>query len=283
MNGVLSGCWNNLKEYERCLQEELNQINLSHQGRQLSLLDLDIKFCQLRTDLPVAVQLFENLTVNETKTIVSLVGTLDDARKKTKKSRSQRKRANQQSAAEDSVARYTEEIFSKGLETQQPAVHLSPREWDERLTQLQEESSQQQDSNAIFLDCRNVYESSVGFFRATKVDTVLTNTRKYSELPQVLVEHADRLARSEHIFMYCTGGVRCERASIFLQSLLVEKSDRKHHIYQLQGGIQRYLEADSSDRSFFKGKNFVFDPRRTDPVHNNYVVGQCLVCKLFCL
>jgi predicted sulfurtransferase len=98
--------------------------------------------------------------------------------------------------------------------------------------------------------------------------------------------------------MYCTGGVRCERVSMLVQSLYPEK-----RVYQLQGGIQTYLASQhvksvtgessscaeqvegSTDKAcrstthLFQGKNFVFDPRRTDPLHGpTAVVGKCLVC-----
>jgi predicted sulfurtransferase len=123
---------------------------------------------------------------------------------------------------------------------------------------------------------------------AAGASTVLTNTRKYSELPQVLLQQKDRLAKSSHVFMYCTGGVRCERASLFLQTLLQEETEQPPQIYQLHGGIQRYLESNRSSSKdsdtisnkggYFRGKNFVFDPRRTDPMQESTVVGHCLVC-----
>jgi hypothetical protein len=98
------------------------------------------------------------------------------------------------------------------------------------------------------------------------------------------------------------GGVRCETATVFLKELLREKYPSRPvpEIYQLKGGIQRYLEQESyssSSRtengdkhnyeteeetrqcSLYRGKNFVFDPRRVDPMNShNSVVGRCLVC-----
>ena len=279
INGVLSGLVYQLKDYEECLRKELQHTVLDQSNdansKLVSEFELDVKYCGLREDLPFAVQLFDNLVVNATKSVVSLVGTTDASDRKRSKSRRRRNNV-PEGSAESSLARYTEKIYVKGLETVQPATYLSPQEWEQRLLQFNQDKG---GSKAILLDCRNVYESNVGFFSAPKVDTVLTNTRKYSELPQVLVEQVDRLAKSDHIFMYCTGGVRCERASVFLQSLLAERSENTHHIYQLHGGIQRYLESNSTETTLFKGKNFVFDPRRTDPVHGNQVVGQCLVCK----
>jgi predicted sulfurtransferase len=54
-------------------------------------------------------------------------------------------------------------------------------------------------------------------------------------------------------------------------------------IYQLRGGIQRYLEqygtSDEDSPCLFKGKNFVFDPRRTDPLSSREIAGRCMICK----
>jgi predicted sulfurtransferase len=129
----------------------------------------------------------------------------------------------------------------------------------------------------------------------------LTNTRKYSDLPKVLAQSQEQFAHKKQIFAYCTGGVRCEQASKFVQALVAEDCE----VYQLHGGIQKYLElyhtndTSPSDRHheqkqqeepnpnskgpcLFKGKNFVFDPRRTDPMYDNTyeesIVGRCCMC-----
>lgn len=110
----------------------------------------------------------------------------------------------------------------------------------------------------------------------------------------------DKTTTFYYCHRYCTGGVRCERASLFLQQLLQSTLRRRRangdndddesavgdaplpEVYQLRGGIQRYLE-DPTHALHYKGKNFVFDPRRTDPPSlssSSYcgVVGQCGVC-----
>ena len=73
--------------------------------------------------------------------------------------------------------------------------------------------------------------------------------------------------------MYCTGGVRCERASAFLRSRGVTD------VYQLLGGIHAYQERFGRDDSgsFFKGKNFVYDPRIATPSQST-PIGACLAC-----
>jgi len=97
------------------------------------------------------------------------------------------------------------------------------------------------------------------------------------------------------MIQYCTGGVRCERASAFLTTLLQERRTKQQQqegqntknkkenlpqIYQLHGGIQRYLQSaqDTTTCRYYHGKNFVFDPRRYDPNCTKDIVGTCLVC-----
>jgi predicted sulfurtransferase len=84
--------------------------------------------------------------------------------------------------------------------------------------------------------------------------------------------------------VYSKGGVRCERVSMLIQSLYPEKK-----VFQLHGGIQNYLEMQaqkgndapgSHATNIFRGKNFVFDPRRIDPLHGSVpVIGKCMICE----
>ena len=105
--------------------------------------------------------------------------------------------------------------------------------------------------------------------------------------------------RKKKILMYCTGGVRCERASSYLKKLLIDERRRalergiedvnEVEVHQLRGGIQRYLEA-YPDGGYFRGVNFVFDDRlavgpssraqlpqnATDEMGT--ILGRCLLC-----
>jgi predicted sulfurtransferase len=286
INGVLSGTYLQLQEYEKRVVEELASLVDPSEW------ELDVKYCQLRRDLSVSEQLFDSLSIKATTQVVSLLevdasfnNNKDNGEKGSKNKsgysggRRRKKRQERQQHNPDTAK--AQQVFARSLKAHVPAPHLSPDEWN---TQLQELSTQD-DKNVVLLDCRNVYESNVGYFSVNGTSTVKTNTRKYSELPQVLLQQKERLAESSHVFMYCTGGVRCERASLFLQAMLEEETDQPPHIYQLHGGIQKYLEnsitdTESSDEgTLFRGKNFVFDPRRTDPVATKTIVGQCLVCQ----
>jgi predicted sulfurtransferase len=154
-------------------------------------------------------------------------------------------------------------------------VHLTPREFHEKVLRRDK-------SNTVVIDCRNGYESKVGFFE----DAIKPETRCFSEWPEAVDMLVDELQlKDKTVFMYCTGGIRCERGSAYLRSKGVE------NVFQLSGGIHRYLEQIDVSESLFKGKNFVFDERRmmgpppTDTTNTTVtdaastaVVGKCLAC-----
>jgi predicted sulfurtransferase len=309
INGVLSGLRSNLVRYEILLRENLEETSASTEAATVvsdfsperSLFDLDVKYCSLRQDLPGSSQLFPSLSVKATDQVVSLVelenqkrGTLDNAAESgecTSRNRRCPQSERKELRSGDQHQRRTLEIVQSSMQealspfSDDRAPHLSPMEWNDMIAELTKDPA----NDVILLDCRNVYESNIGHFCVPKTSTILTNTRKFQDLPGVLASAADRLSKSSHIFSYCTGGVRCERATVFLDKLLGEKhiklddtyapvASHKPKIYQLRGGIQRYLESDNT--KYYIGKNFVFDPRRTDPNHTNVVVGQCCVCGL---
>ena len=144
------------------------------------------------------------------------------------------------------------------------AQHLSPREFHDlyvRTLTSSSSSSHESSTNtppsasAVILDVRNHYESAVGRFE----QAIRMPTRTFSEFPKVadqLIEDLD-LRNKKHVLLYCTGGIRCERASAYLQSKGVTSC------YQLRGGIHRYCEEIGDRDSFFRGRNFVFDRRLT--------------------
>ena len=130
--------------------------------------------------------------------------------------------------------------------------HLSAEEWHEALQQATDDS-------VVLLDVRNYYETRVGHFKygggegqAEPKQAVDPFTRSFSDFKYFADKEAEGY-KDKKVLMYCTGGVRCERASQYLKSKGV--SD----VYQLYGGIHAYQER--YPRGFFKGKNFVYDPR----------------------
>lgn len=89
-------------------------------------------------------------------------------------------------------------------------------------------------SSLVLLDCRNLYESEIGRFDGA----VRCPTRHFTEFPAVADRMVDDMQlRDKTVLMYCTGGIRCERASAYLRSVGVRRC------FQLKGGIARYCEA----------------------------------------
>ncbi|CAJ1957757.1 unnamed protein product [Cylindrotheca closterium] len=287
LNGVLTGQLVDLKQYEDKVLKQLLDLG-THQS-QSNTIDLNIKYCFLREDLPILPQLFDKLICKETSSVICLfdnfhpAGTAASSTKENRNSRSKqnnrrvrRKKQRQEEKKHQSGKDVSEEQVTlvaelpriqNAMMTLSPSQHLTTEEWNVKLQNADGE-------NALLLDVRNVYESRVGHFSVSNVPTLLTNTRKYSDLPELLAENPN-IKDKEEVFMYCTGGVRCERVSMMMQAMYPQTK-----VYQLKGGIQTYLqESDNKQMCLFKGKNFVFDPRRTDPVHRGETVGRCLICE----
>ncbi|CAD6267459.1 unnamed protein product [Miscanthus lutarioriparius] len=124
----------------------------------------------------------------------------------------------------------------------------------------------------VVLDARNVYETRIGKFNVPNAKTLDPEIRQYSDLPSWIDEHAEQL-RGKSILMYCTGGIRCEMASAYIRS----KGEGFENVFQLYGGIQRYLEQ-FPDGGYFEGKNFVFDHRISVGSLKENILGACLIC-----
>ena len=108
--------------------------------------------------------------------------------------------------------------------------------------------------NTIVIDTRNHYEVSIGTFK----NSINPNTRNFSEFPKWVDDHLDSHLgnrESTNIAMFCTGGIRCEKAT----SLLKKKGYK--NIYHLQGGILKYLDDIFEEENLFEGECFVFDKR----------------------
>jgi len=108
--------------------------------------------------------------------------------------------------------------------------------------------------NTIVFDTRNHYEVSIGTFQ----NSINPNTKNFSEFPKWVDDNLDthlENKESQNIAMFCTGGIRCEKAT----SLLKKKGYK--NIYHLQGGILQYLNDVSEEENLFEGECFVFDKR----------------------
>ena len=137
--------------------------------------------------------------------------------------------------------------------------HLSAEEFNDKL-----------DKESTIVDMRNYYESEVGRFENAIVPDVDTSRELLPEVKRLLQGH-----EQDEVLLYCTGGIRCEKASAYLINSGFEK------VSQLKGGIIQYAHDVKQQglESKFIGKNFVFDSRMGERVTND-VLGVCHQCGL---
>ena len=139
------------------------------------------------------------------------------------------------------------EIVTMGCPEINPAkstgTYVDPKDWNGLIA----------DPNVLLVDTRNSYETAIGMF-AGAVDPMTTNFREFPEWAHSLANQpADR--RPKKIAMYCTGGIRCEKASALMQDMGFDE------VYHLKGGILKYLEDVPAANSQWQGECFVFDGR----------------------
>jgi UPF0176 protein len=148
------------------------------------------------------------------------------------------------------------EIVTLGAEvplTPDQDNHLSPEEWKRTL---------EEEPDVVVLDVRNRYESSAGKF----TNAIACDIEHFRELP-AYVERLDEL-KERKVLMYCTGGIRCEKASALLRSKGFTK------VFQLHGGIVTYQEQFGNEH--WLGECFVFDQRMTVRGEETAVpIGRC--------
>lgn len=136
--------------------------------------------------------------------------------------------------------------------------HLSAEEFNKKLNE----------DNTVIVDMRNYYESEVGRFKDAIVPDVDTSRELLPKVRSLLKGH-----EKDEVLLYCTGGIRCEKASAYLINHGFK------HVNQLKGGIIQYahdVKAQGLD-SKFVGKNFVFDARMGERVTDD-VLGVCHQC-----
>jgi len=118
--------------------------------------------------------------------------------------------------------------------------YVRPKEWNALL----------RDPDVVLLDTRNDYEVDIGTFRGA----LDPRTESFREFPEYVRKHLDP-TRHKKIAMFCTGGIRCEKASAFMLDEGFEQ------VFHLHGGILKYLEEVPPDDSVWEGECFVFDNR----------------------
>ncbi len=122
--------------------------------------------------------------------------------------------------------------------------------------------------NTVIVDMRNHYESEVGHFEEAICPDVETFRESLPIVEKILTPH-----KEENILLYCTGGIRCEKASAYF------KHKGFKNVHQLNGGIIEYARQckEKGIENKFKGKNFVFDERLGEAISND-VISKCHQC-----
>lgn len=125
-----------------------------------------------------------------------------------------------------------------------------------------------EDPNTLIVDMRNHYESEVGHFKGA----ILPDVDTFREELQV-IEDLMRDQKNKTLLMYCTGGIRCEKASAWMKHIGFK------NVFQLNGGIIKYAQEvkENGLENKFIGKNFVFDERLGERISND-VIAHCHQC-----
>lgn len=121
-------------------------------------------------------------------------------------------------------------------------THIKPIDWNGIIS----------DPDTVILDTRNDYEYKTGTFRGA----INPNIAKFSEMPAFVAENLDP-EKHKRIAMFCTGGIRCEKFAPYMKQIGFEE------VYQLEGGILKYLEETPAEQTLWEGECFVFDERVT--------------------
>lgn len=154
-----------------------------------------------------------------------------------------------------------QEIVTLGvtdLSPEEAGQHLSPEQWHELAQQ----------DDVVVLDVRNNYESTIGKFQ----NAITPDIDNFRDLPVWLQKHQE--LKDKKVLIYCTGGVRCEKASGLLKRSGVQV------VYQLHGGIINYGK--HIPDGLWQGSCFVFDDRMAVPVNDeehHQVISECRYCK----
>ena len=159
-------------------------------------------------------------------------------------------------------------IVADGLDTinidlKKTGKHLNANQFNELIERPE----------TLLVDMRNHYESEIGHFKGA----ILPDVDSFRESLPIIEKNLKKHKDSKNIVMYCTGGIRCEKASAYL------KHNGYKNVYQLEGGIIEYTRQakEKGIENKFLGKNFVFDHRRSEAISRE-VISNCHQCRKKC-
>ena len=138
-------------------------------------------------------------------------------------------------------------------------VHVNAKKFNELI----------EDPNTLLVDMRNHYESEIGHFK----NAITPDVDTFRDSLDIIEKDLEDFKEDKKLVMYCTGGIRCEKASAYY------KHKGFKNVYQLEGGIIEYARQAKGQNleNKFIGKNFVFDHRRGERISED-VIAQCHQC-----
>ena len=154
-------------------------------------------------------------------------------------------------------------LDDKSFDVTKKGIHLDAQKFNDLLN----------DDDTICIDMRNHYESEIGHFRGAITPDVDT----FRDSLPLIEKNMSEYKENKKLLMYCTGGIRCEKASAFFK----HKGFKK--VYQLEGGIIEYARQvkEKNLENKFIGKNFVFDERKAERISND-IIASCHQCGAPC-
>lgn len=156
--------------------------------------------------------------------------------------------------------RLKREIVTMGVNDIDPlksvGAYVDPKDWNALIS----------DKDTILIDTRNDYEVKIGTFQAA----VDPDTKTFAEFP-AWVANNRKMLEGKKVAMFCTGGIRCEKATAFVKGLGIED------VFHLKGGILKYLEDVPAENSLWEGECFVFDERVS--VGHGLIEGEAELCR----
>ncbi len=160
--------------------------------------------------------------------------------------------------------RLKREIVTLGVPGTDPnslvGTYVKPEDWNALIT----------DPDTVLIDTRNDYETALGTFEGA-IDPQTESFRDFPAWFRSFRAHLEREGRKPKIAMFCTGGIRCEKATSFV------KAEGLEDVFHLQGGILRYLETVPEPETRWRGECYVFDDRVS--VRHDLTPGEHVLCR----